>query len=147
VVQSPSGRAMKYAEIFVSGHNLIPAEAAVLYVLLLRGPQTLGELRARTERAYGFDSLDEVERVMADLAEAGLAVKLPRQPGRKERRYAHLLGGEPRLDEVAVRPEPARLKVQAENDRLAEIEGQVAALRQELGALRAEFDRFKKEFE
>lgn len=147
VVESPSGRVMKYAEIFVNAHNLIPAEAAVLTVLLLRGPQTLGELRTRTERAHAFASLDEVEQVLADLAETGMVVKLPRQPGQKERRYAHLFSGEPEMEAAAPAPEPARLVVQAENERLAALEAELAAVRDELAALRREFDLFRKEFE
>ena len=147
VVQSPSGRALKYAEIFVGSHNLLAREAAVLTVMLLRGPQTLGELRTRCERAYKFVDLAEVEDVVADLIDTGFVVKLPRQPGRKEHRYAHLLSGEPDIEAVEARPEPARLAVQAENERIDALERQVAGLRQELTALADEFARFRKEFE
>jgi uncharacterized protein YceH (UPF0502 family) len=88
-------RVTKYRHVADERLGLEPGETAVLAVLLLRGPQTAGELRARTERLHPFESVAEVEAVLARLAgrEDPLAVALPRAPGRKEPRFAHLLGG------------------------------------------------------
>lgn len=147
VVQSASSRVPKYSELFTSNNKLVLREIAVLMVLFLRGPQTLGELRARTERAYTFADLAEVETTVEDLSDAGYLKQLPRQPGRKEPRYAHLLAGEPEIEENwEPRPEPATLEVRAENERIAALEEEMAALRQECAALRAEFENFRNEF-
>ena len=75
--------------------NLVADEQAVICVLLLRGPQTVGEIRSRTERLHAFGSLEEVQETLASLENLSLVVQLPRQPGRKESRYAHLLEREP----------------------------------------------------
>ncbi len=147
VVQSNSGRVHKYAEIFVSSHNLVNREAAILTVLLLRGPQTIGELRTRTERAFKFNNIDEVLVVVEELIDSGYIVKLPRQPGRKEPRYAHLMAGEPEVEVVEANPEPARLEIQAENEKIASLMAEVESLRDELLQLKEDFIRFKSEFE
>ncbi|MDA8418338.1 MAG: YceH family protein [Desulfobacteraceae bacterium] len=147
VVRSDASRVPKYAETFVKRHNLLGREAAMLMVLLLRGPQTVGELRGRAERAYPFESLEEVESTMAALAETGYVLRLPRQPGRKECRYAQLLSGEPVVEEYAARPEAATLRVREEDDRLAALAVTVAELQAELDRLREEFARFKAQFE
>ncbi len=83
VVRSDSSRVVKYAEVLVATKNLIPREAAILMLLLLRGPQTVGELRARSDRAYSFENLQDVESTIDDLIEMGYVKKLPRLPGRK----------------------------------------------------------------
>lgn len=148
VVQGDSSRVPKYSEIFVSAHNLISKEAAVLMVLMVRGPQTLGEIRSRTERAFAFATTEEVEDVLADLAELGFVVKLPRQPGRKESRYTHLFAGEPEIvEESYARPEPATLVVQAENEKIATLVSEIQELRNELADLKDDFKRFRSEFE
>jgi len=147
LVQGDSSRVPKYAEIFVNSHNFVAREAAILAVLLLRGPQTLGELRTRTERAFKFNSLDEVEAAVGELIDSGYIMKLPRQPGRKESRYAHLLAGEPEIEAYAPKPEPARLEIQAENEKIASLMAEVESLRDELVQLKEDFIRFKSEFE
>lgn len=147
-VQSDASRVPKYAETFVNRHNLLGREAAILMVLLLRGPQTVGELRTRTERAYQFDDLATVEVALEEMIEAGLVAKLPRQPGRKESRYAQLLTGEPNIDdEVSARPEAATLSVRSENERIDCLANEIEQLQTELAQLRADFDRFKRQFE
>jgi uncharacterized protein YceH (UPF0502 family) len=111
--------------------NLGRRELPLLCVLMLRGPQTLGELRGRTERMHEFSDLEEVERVLQALAErpeGPLVAKLPHQPGTKEARYAHLWSGEPVMT--------AATAVEPRADRLAAVEAEVAALRQELDALK-----------
>jgi uncharacterized protein YceH (UPF0502 family) len=125
-------------------------------VLMLRGPQTVGEIRGRTGRLYNFADLAEVEATLEGLAsreDQPLVMKLPRQPGRKDSRYAHLLAGEPAFEETAAperagpRPEAATLEVRAERERLARLESEVETLRAEVEALRQQFDDFKKQFE
>jgi uncharacterized protein YceH (UPF0502 family) len=97
VVHPSSGRAIKYRHVLDEALSLDDRSRAVLTVLMLRGPQTLGELRTRTERMHPFETTAEVESVLDALAgrEPALVVRLERQPGQKEARSAHLLAGEP----------------------------------------------------
>lgn len=139
-VLSASSRVPKYAEVFAGTRNLVNREVALIMVLLLRGPQTVGELRGRTERAYKFEDLAEAEATLDELEESGYVTKLPRMAGRKESRYAHLLAGEVQVEEAAPRLEPAAIIVRAENER-------ITALEEEVQRLRQEFDKFKREFE
>lgn len=120
--------------------------------LLLRGPQTVGELRGHCSRLWEFAGLEEVEaglQALMDRQEGGLVARLPRQPGRKESRYAHLLCGTPQLpaEERPPRLEAATLEVRAENERLALMEGEVQRLSRELETLRGEFAQFRRQFE
>ncbi len=148
-VQGDASRVPKYAETLVNRFNLLGHEAAILMVLLLRGAQTVGEIRTRSERAHQFDDIGAVELALDEMIEAGYAIKLPRQAGRKEPRYAHLLSGEPDLTEVwaTARPEAATLTVRNEADRIDALGSEVDRLQTELNQLRAEFDRFKHQFE
>jgi uncharacterized protein YceH (UPF0502 family) len=147
-VQSDASRVPKYAETLVSRHNLLGREAAILMVLLLRGAQTMGEIRTRTERAHPFDDIGTVEVTLDEMIEAGYVIKLPRQVGRKEPRYAHLLSGEPNLEEIyQARPEAATLAIRCENERIDDVTSELERIRAELEQLRAEFDRFKHQFE
>ena len=144
------GRVPKYAHSLPAKLHLDPAELAVLAVLMLRGPQTVGELRTRCERLHAFADLAAVETVLDELAEREppLTVRLPRRPGRKEHRYAQLLGKEPEFREADQVPEEAATRqVRAENERIAALEEEIAALRSEMEALRQEFAAFRKEFE
>ncbi len=148
VVQSDLSRVPKYDETLVKRHNLLVREAAILMVLLLRGPQTVGELRTRTERAYAFDELAAVEAALAEMVETGYVTRMARQPGRKEARYAHLLSGEPLEDEGGwARPEAATLAVRGEDDRVEALSAEVERLRAEVEQLRTDFERFKGQFE
>jgi len=148
VVQSDSSRVPKYAETFVAHRNLLGGEAAIMMVLLLRGAQTVGEIRTRSERAHPFADIESIETVLAEMIEAGLVVKLARQPGRKEPRYAHLLAGEPRVEDTSpARPEAASLLVQEENNRIESLMVEIKGLRDDLDQLRAEFHRFQQQFE
>ncbi len=137
----------KYAELFVGPRKLVNREAALLMALLLRGPQTVGELRSRTERIYRFEDLGEVETTLEELGESGYVTKLPRLAGRKESRYAHLLAGEVQVEAEAPRPEAAAIVVRAENERIAVLEEDLQKLREEFAGLQAEFQKFRKEFE
>lgn len=145
------GRVPKYEHRFIEALQLAEQEAAVLCVLMLRGPQTAGEIRGRTGRLYGFKELEEVELTLQALTggDRPLVVKLPRQPGTKESRYAHLLGGEVRVEEreVTARLEPATIEVRQENQRLSKLEEDLAQVRVELAELKQHFFEFKKQFE
>jgi uncharacterized protein YceH (UPF0502 family) len=131
-------RATKYRHLVEEALGLGREELAVLAVLLLRGPQTPGELKARTERMASLGSLAELDRVLAVLAERDFARRLERRPGQKEDRFEHLLGGSDG-DALAVPapapPAPAGADREARVDAL---EADVASLREELAALRAE---------
>jgi len=147
-------RVAKYKHSLTDALLLTPGEVGLLCVLLLRGPQTLAELRTRAERFQPFDSLAETEEALQALATRQpqpLVVKLPRQPGTKEPRYAHLLSGPvealPAQATAELRPEPARLVVQAENERIAKLERDVGELRAELAEVRRQFAEFRKQFE
>src|SRR4051794_9297473 len=137
-------RVAKYKHTLTDRLLLTPAEIALLCVLMLRGPQTIGELRTRSERLFTFDALPEVEEALNALAvrqPQALVTKLPRQPGTKESRYAHLLAGPPEMPtagsaDSALRPEPATLVVRAENERFAKLEQESADLRRELAELK-----------
>jgi uncharacterized protein YceH (UPF0502 family) len=126
-------RVSKYEHHMQEVFNFTRGEIAVMCVLLLRGPQTPGELRGRTERMHRFEELSDVQSTLQRLMqrEPPLAKLLPRQPGTKEARYAHLLSGE--VIEVA----PSAVAT-AKNEGL---ETEVAALRQEVAELRAQVER------
>jgi len=147
VVLSTSSRVPKYAEIFTGTRKMVTREAALLMVLLLRGPQTVGELRNRTERAYKFQDLEDVETTLEELCSIGYITRLPRMAGRKEPRYAHLLSGKVDVEAVHPAPEPATIAVRAENERIAALEEELQQLRQDFNALQAEFEKFRREFE
>ena len=89
ILQENRGRVPKFEETFLKSANLVQREAAVLCVLMLRGPQTVGEIRGRTERLHPFEELEAVQQTLQTLEEWGYVKLLPRQPGRKESRYAH----------------------------------------------------------
>lgn len=130
-------RVPKHGQRFTETHNLGRREAAVICVLLLRGPQTPGELRGRTERLYTFDDLEAVEGTLHRLAEIEFVRQLPRQPGYKEQRWAHLLSGDVEMAEVAAAPVE---RGPSDRDRIAKLEG-------ELAELRREFEDFRRRFE
>jgi uncharacterized protein YceH (UPF0502 family) len=90
-VHSTSNRAAKYRHVLPDALTLDPAQTAVLAVLMLRGPQTIGELKSRTERQHAFDSIDETSTVLSQLADRGIVMQLDREPGQKDARWIHLL--------------------------------------------------------
>jgi len=147
--QSNVSRVPKYEQIFSRALKLIPPEGAIICILLVRGPQTAGEIRGRTERLYAFPSLDEVQETIASLEDMELITRLPRQPGRKEARYAHLLSGEPQetFTETVSRPEAATVTVRKENERIGKLQEQIDELHQEIQRLRQEFVAFKSQFD
>jgi uncharacterized protein YceH (UPF0502 family) len=128
------GRVTKFAQRFTEKLNLGRRETAILCVLMLRGPQTVGEIKGRTERMYAFADLDETETVlqkMMDRAEGVLAQRLPHAPGTKEPRYAHTLGGP--VEMAAAQPP-------AHPDRITVLEAELRQLREEVAELRRRLD-------
>lgn len=142
--RSAEGRVTKYEHWLGEVFNFSRAEAALICVLLLRGPQTPGELRTRTERMHRFDEIPDVlgglDKLMA--REPPLAAILPRQPGTKESRYTHLLSGPAEAVVVAPAgdsPSPASAS-DRDDGRIAQLESEVAQLRREVAALRERID-------
>jgi uncharacterized protein YceH (UPF0502 family) len=139
-ITGAGSRVQKYAHRISEKLNLGRPELAILCELMLRGPQTLGELRTRGERMHPFDDLDQVQSVIDRLPE--LIVKLERRPGEKESRFAHLLSGPPAVSHAeSETPAPHR------QDRVATLETEVAQLRNELEDLKQQFAVFRKQFE
>ena len=153
MIMSAGSRVAKFRHELLNHFDLSPREVALLCALLLRGPQTLGELRSRTERMQFFDSLEQVESFLTDLArgESPLVRVLPARPGQKERRYVQLLSGEPIVPETPPTQENDSPPVEAgsatDTSRLQAVEQQVAELKAELRDLREELLSFRKQFE
>ncbi len=126
-------------------------DIAVMVVLMLRGPQTPGELRSRTAHLHNFESLAAVDETLQRLAARAepLVRKLPRAPGTKEARFTHLLGGEVAVEtgEATGPMAPVSIPEPAGPDRLAKLEDEVERLRQQLGDLQTQFGEFKKQLE
>jgi uncharacterized protein YceH (UPF0502 family) len=142
------GRVTKYEHRLQEAYNFDRRETAVLCVLLLRGPQTPGELRSRSERMHSFDDLSEVESTLPRLMkrEPPLAKILPRQPGTKEARYAHLLSGDVEIAQLPARDE-LRVNDGGSPDRITSLEQKVSQLQNEIADLKKEFSAFQKQFE
>ncbi|MDX1554810.1 MAG: DUF480 domain-containing protein, partial [Xanthomonadales bacterium] len=122
-------RSARYEHRADKAWKLYSRSLALVCVLMLRGPQTLGELRNHSHRLFEFDDLEDVKLVLDHLIEAGFATALPKQPGQKEGRFAHLLCGEPDVPEPLERPAPASRAHRDELlERLEALEARVAAL-------------------
>jgi uncharacterized protein YceH (UPF0502 family) len=150
LASGPGSRVAKFRHLLDDALELTPSETALLAVLMLRGPQTLGELRTRSERLYPFPSTEDVERTLTALAERELVQRQSRRPGQKEDRYVQLLGGEtepagapapspdayvPAPPAAAVAP-PRDERVDELEERVDHLAGQVEWLRKEVVALR-----------
>jgi uncharacterized protein YceH (UPF0502 family) len=142
-------RVTKYEQRLQEVFNFTRAEIAVLCVLLLRGPQTPGELRGRTERLHRFEALDDVQSALQKLMqrEPPLAKVLRRQPGTKESRYAHLLAGDVVETEMPMRVAATPERNSADAERLARLEEEVAELRRDVSEVKDQLERFRKQFE
>lgn len=139
--QSNLGRAIKYEEGFLKERDYGKREAAAICILMLRGPQTSGEIKARTERLHHFESLEEVNSTLEGLSSLGDITRLPRQPGRKEARYCHLFSGE-------VQAAPSSPDKTSEGvEKLVALEEKVEALSFELEELKEQFRQFQQQFE
>lgn len=152
VFYGSTSRVPKYKQMMTEVFGLDAKELALLCVLMLRGAQTPGELRGHAARLYDFSALDEVEQTLSQLIAKepqALVVRLPRQPGRKEVRYAHLLSGEVSAEYQNAGPEPENEpanRVQS-GDRVSRLEQEVETLRAEVASLRQELEDFKKQFD
>ena len=144
-------RVPKYRHIFKDKLDLIASQTAVLCVLMLRGPQTAGEIRGRAERMHRFADIAEVEEVLTGFmdGEEPMVIKLPRQAGLKERRYMHLLSGIPRVNESEknIPEEAATIKVRTENDRISKLEADYEKLRRNFDELKLAFNELKSQFD
>jgi hypothetical protein len=143
------GRVTKYEHRLQEVFNFNRGETALLCVLLLRGPQTPGELRGRSERMYRFDALDEVQAVLQRLMqrEPPLVRVLPRQPGTKEARYMHQFSGDLKAGDVSTPESSAVAPDSTDKERLAQLEGEVRDLRREVASLTQQLASFRKQFE
>jgi uncharacterized protein YceH (UPF0502 family) len=130
LASGPGSRAVKYRQLLEGALGLSDEDMALLAVLMLRGPQTLGELKQRSERLFRFESLDDVAQALDSLIERELVVRLPRRPGQKEDRYAQLLGAD---GAAAESPAPAEATA---DDRVEALEARVDRLEDELDSLR-----------
>jgi len=145
-----TSRAYKFRHLLDEALGLDDGELAVLAVLLLRGAQTPGELKQRTERMQGFPDLAAVQDVLDSLVERELVLRLARRPGQKEERYLHRLSEEAEGAAPVEEPEPAPLvaappRAPAVSGRVEELEGELAALRSEVGELREELRTLRSE--
>jgi uncharacterized protein YceH (UPF0502 family) len=133
LVDRGESRVLKYRHVLYEAMNMGRQSIAVMCVLMLRGPQTVGEIRTRSNRLYDFSSLEDVETTLTSLmsGEFPLIVRLPRHPGQKEVRFAHRLAG----DVVAGEPE-----TELEPDRIGKLE-------KEIEDLKRQFEEFRKQFE
>jgi uncharacterized protein len=143
-------RVTKYEHRLQEVFNFDRREIAVVCVLLLRGAQTPGELRGRSERMYRFETIDDVQSTLQRLIDRQLIKVLPRQPGTKESRYMHLFSGDVTSEEFANRPASPREAASDFDDhieqRFTSLETEVSSLRQEVAELRRELAEFKRQF-
>lgn len=142
-------RVTKFEHRFQEAFNFDRREIAILCELLLRGPQTPGELRSRAERMYRFDDLSQVQSTLQRLAQRDPAVVkvLPRVPGTKEARYAHLLSGDVQTQTSEPAPEASVTPNAGDGDRIARLENEIAGLQNEVSNLKQQLAEFRKQFE
>jgi uncharacterized protein len=142
-------RVTKFEHRLQEAFNFDRREIAILCELLLRGPQTPGELRSRADRMHPFDDLGQVQSTLQRLAqrEPPLVKMLPRQPGTKESRYAHLLSGDVQIQSPDAIPETATTYSTADGERIAHLENELSTLRNEVANLKQQFAEFRKQFE
>jgi len=142
-------RVAKYEHHMQEVFNFTRGEIAVMCVLLLRGPQTPGELRGRTERMHRFEELSDVQSTLQRLMQRDppLAMVLPRQPGTKEARYMHLLSADLQELSLAIAPSSAIANHPEGNEPLMRLEDEVQQLRKEIADLKQQFESFRKGFE
>jgi uncharacterized protein YceH (UPF0502 family) len=148
-VSAADSRVTKYEHRLQETFNFYRHEIAILCVLLLRGPQTPGELRTRAERMHPFDDLSAVQSSLQHLMkrEPPLVKILPRQSGTKEARYAHLFSGEVEVFDAKPEVEATATGIRADGERVARLEQEVATLQKEIADLKHQFAVFRKQFD
>jgi uncharacterized protein len=148
VFHGSTSRVPKYKHVAPEVLHVTPPELAAMCVLMLSGPQTVGEIRTRGYRLYEFSGLEEVDDTLRALKtkDEPMVISLPRQPGQKEARFAHLLSGEPDMEifEATAEKHPRRA---GDPDRVTKLEEQVQTLTQQVENLTTQFEEFKKQFE
>ena len=146
VFYGSSSRVPKYKHMLPNVYELDDRETALVSVLMLRGAQTIGELNQRTGRLYEFSGLNEISETLDNLAkrEEPIVLKLERQPGQKEARYAHLLSGAIDIESYARESANAQLP---RADRISELEREIENLKNEFNSFRESFEEFKKQFD
>ena len=145
-VRRSDSRVTKYRHVMANAMNLEARELAVMCVLMLRGPQTTGEIRTRGSRLFDFASLEDVEGTLNGLvarAPSPLAVQLPRRPGQKEMRYAHSLSGDVTFDA----PDATMVRERTDAERLEALEEEMRALQAGIEDLRTQIGQFKKQLD
>ena len=155
-MQRSDSRVTKYQHLLAEAMNLAGRELAVMCVLMLRGPQTAGEIKTRATRLADFATLADVEDTLTSCIERlpSAVVRLPRQPGQKELRYAHLLSGDEAVEFIAPESDvadgvhaSARDEVSESSARLEALEGAMSELRSEMSDLRKQLEDFRRQFE
>jgi len=134
-----SSRVLKYRHNFGAVFPLIPAEVAIMCLLILRGPQTPGELNTNSGRLHEFDSLEEILEILEKLSssEPAYIIQLPKRPGQKEMRFAHLLGGPIEIDEEEINEIPSKSNNSGLEARITQLESEVEELKKALEEIRA----------
>lgn len=151
VFHGSTSRVPKFKHVAPEVLQLNPVELAAMCVLMLTGAQTVGEIRTRGSRLYDFSGLEEVDETLRLLGARDsdpLVTKLPRQPGQKESRFAHLLCGAPAVETIVESSAAMRTERRASDaERIAKLEEQVSELNEKVESLAAEFEKFKHQFE
>ncbi len=152
VFHGSSSRVPKYKHVMPEVMHLSPTELAVMGALLLRGPQTVGELRGSASRFYEFSGLEEVEATLNALVSKEpetMVVRLPRQPGQKDARFVHLLSGPPSPEFLAEAEAHSKTSHSrhGESDKVEKLEQEIEGLKEEFRILQQQFAEFKKQFE
>ncbi len=152
VFHGAEARVAKYGQVFPKAYDLSPQDVAVMCVLMLRGPQTLGELRSRSQNLFNFESLAEVEATVEALLareDIPMVARLPRSTGMKEPRYAHLLSGDVEFEanEPLARSSTAVSPNRVDADRFAALEETVSRLQREVEDLKEELRQFRRQFD
>src|SRR5437667_4380540 len=151
VFHGSTSRVPKFKHVAPEVLQLTPPELAVMCVLMLSGPQTVGEIRTRGSRLYDFPGLEEVDETLHALSTKDTGpgvVKLPRQPGQKDARFAHLLSGEVDIEQLTEEQTSGRVRRRSsDSERIEKLETQVETLTSEVESLRQQFEQFKKQFE
>lgn len=148
VWSSQSGRVLKYGESFSKTENLMPCETIILVLLMLKGPQTPGALRARAERVHAFENLEALHKVLHNLSEWGFIQQLSRQAGHKELRYTHLFAAHAETEVDVHSSAQDEIKSYAKSDvsRLEQLESELIQMRSDFEQLKTEFLSFKNQF-
>jgi uncharacterized protein YceH (UPF0502 family) len=151
LISAEGGRTQKYRHTLMERLRLTPAELAILAELLLRGPQTIGELRSRTERMHLFPEMTEIEITLNELNDRTppLVTRLPLMPGHKEQRYAHLFAGQPEITTTDPSRTGGMPTIGSSNyeERITSLANQLAGLQDEVKELRSMIENFKAQFE